>query len=698
MLQLHVRFWAVRSWILTSSRATKHQRYGFYAADSFFSNVSSDSTSQSPDTLYDRWKDKILYSSYLESNVLKLGYRRNKILESKMKQQEKERLRTAARVSPFPIALTQLAEDEQASADLFGSYEKSTDTAAADDTLVPYQMPYEHREIHVRRNTAEVAVTKHDPSLSTGSWMSDYEYYDEAEQEGDERLSFYGTPDPHMPASQIPCGGCGALLHCIDPSIPGYLPSQLFKGKSKEQLTHTICQRCHFLKHYNVAINVSVSSEDYIELLLSIRSKKALALLLVDLTDFPCSIWPGMADILGPNRPVIVVGNKVDLIPCDCPGYLENVRKSLTQSMIESGFARTNIMHVSLISASTGYGIEELITKLHNVWGTRGDVYLVGCTNVGKSTLFNALLRSDLCKVQATDLVQKATASPWPGTTIRTLKFPILRPSDYRLYLRTQRLQQQRQALPRQQAGSSTGEPASLIGHIGSTFQRPREESFDSFSVTQRNGANVPILTLNEKSETYAQSKWCYDTPGVVHPAQILDLLTTEEILLAVAKRTIRPRAYLLRKGMTLFLAGLARLDYLDGPESVRVMVYAAPTLPTLIAHTGDAVELYRDLLGSPLLAVPFGSDERLKRWPALRASPDILLLGTAAKHIAAGDIVLSSAGWIAVHLPMQSEAIFRPWTPDRRGVYTRQPSLLPHGLTLRGKRIRGSLSYRSKT
>lgn len=55
--------------------------------------------------------------------------------------------------------------------------------------------------------------------------------------------------------------------------------------------------------------------------------------------------------------------------------------------------------HVCLISAQTGYGVEELITKLHNIWEYKGDVYLIGCTNVGKSTLFNALLRSDYCKV-----------------------------------------------------------------------------------------------------------------------------------------------------------------------------------------------------------------------------------------------------------------------------------------------------------
>lgn len=64
-----------------------------------------------------------------------------------------------------------------------------------------------------------------------------------------------------------------------------------------------------------------------------------------------------------------------------------------------------------LISAQTGYGVEELITKLHNVWEYKGDVYLIGCTNVGKSTLFNALLRSDYCKVSGTDVVPVAKRS-----------------------------------------------------------------------------------------------------------------------------------------------------------------------------------------------------------------------------------------------------------------------------------------------
>lgn len=77
-------------------------------------------------------------------------------------------------------------------------------------------------------------------------------------------------------------------------------------------------------------------------------------------------------------------------------------------------------------------------------------MYIVGCTNVGKSTLFNILLQSDYCKVQATDLIQRATTSPWPGTTLNLLKFPILRPSANRIQMRNERLNSAKKLSDRQ--------------------------------------------------------------------------------------------------------------------------------------------------------------------------------------------------------------------------------------------------------
>ena len=43
---------------------------------------------------------------------------------------------------------------------------------------------------------------------------------------------------------------------------------------------------------------------------------------------------------------------------------------------------------------------------------------MVGSTNSGKSTLFNALLMSDFCKNKHRDYIERATVSVWPGMEI----------------------------------------------------------------------------------------------------------------------------------------------------------------------------------------------------------------------------------------------------------------------------------------
>lgn len=41
------------------------------------------------------------------------------------------------------------------------------------------------------------------------------------------------------------------------------------------------------------------------------RYVKSLVILMVDLLDFPCSVWPGIVDIIGTKRPLFIVANKV---------------------------------------------------------------------------------------------------------------------------------------------------------------------------------------------------------------------------------------------------------------------------------------------------------------------------------------------------------------------------------------------------
>lgn len=74
--------------------------------------------------------------------------------------------------------------------------------------------------------------------------------------------------------------------------------------------------------------------------------------------------------------------------------------------------------------------------------------------------------------------------------------------------------------------------------------------------------------------------------------------------------------------------------------------MFCASTLPITVCKTEDCEEIYQDLLGTDVLAVPRGSEERLQKWPALRAAEDITLKSQDQTKSCA-DVVLSSAGMI---------------------------------------------------
>ncbi|EDW00748.1 nitric oxide-associated protein 1 [Drosophila grimshawi] len=539
------------------------------------------------------------------------------------------------------------------------------------------------------------------------NWMEDYEFYEGASDEAGNIDAQHGTPDAKVAPSNVPCNGCGAHLHCVSTSMPGYIPSEIFKGRTQMELQTITCQRCHFLQHYNIALDVEVPPSVYVETISRIQDKYALAIIIVDLLDFPSSIWPGMQQVLGAKRPVFLVGNKVDLLPRDSNGYLTHVKRCLKQQFIEhGGFDALNIKNVSLISAKTGFGIEELITQLHKNWQYKGDVYLLGCTNVGKSSLFNILLNSDYCRPEATELVRKATTCAWPGTTLQMLKFPILRPSDLRVYQRFQRLFSERgqraalEKLRRDQAKETgTMSSAQLIGNVGRTFDR-RTDVDDAFAMA---GGTQPITTLNERKKEYREARWVYDTPGVMQPDQLTPMLTTQELLQLQPTRMLKPRAVRVAPKMSLFLGGLARVDLLDcNQEWLKLFVFAAETLPLLITDTQQADAIYKRYLGTSLLGLPISGedDERLQRWPGLQCMDrDILVQNGASENRFAEkqlncDITLSSAGWLGLLLPENTESSWRLWTPKATGIYVRKPALIPLADRLVGKHIRHSMAY----
>ena len=266
-----------------------------------------------------------------------------------------------------------------------------------------------------------------------------------------EEVLRHGTSDPSIKSSKVPCPGCGAHLHCQDSKLPGFIPYEMFskiQGKY-QKLRITRCQRCVMIEEYNVALKMNIQPEEYPKAISHLKNQKAIVVLIVDLMDFPGSLWPNILDLIGSDKRVILVGNKVDLLAQDSYDYLENVKKVMVKTFVkkcqESLDRKPIILDSILVSARTGYNIEWLITKIFSNWRDKeeqlgGDVYLVGTTNVGKSSIFNHFLDSDLCDARALTRIDKATIAPVPGTTLNLLKFPITRPEPGTLSQRYARL------------------------------------------------------------------------------------------------------------------------------------------------------------------------------------------------------------------------------------------------------------------
>lgn len=96
------------------------------------------------------------------------------------------------------------------------------------------------------------------------------------------------------------------------------------------------------------------------------------------------------------------------------------------------------------------------------------------------------------------------------------------------------------------------------------------ESSGDPFTEKlspNQKGSELP--GINPSLPHFIDSRWCYDTPGVLNKDQILTLLTTNELNQTLPKNMMIPMNIHAKRGMTVFLGGLARIDYTSGPDLI---------------------------------------------------------------------------------------------------------------------------------
>src|SRR5699024_9563467 len=119
--------------------------------------------------------------------------------------------------------------------------------------------------------------------------------------------------------------------------------------------------------------------DDFLKMVSQIRDTDGLVVHVIDIFDVEGTMIKNLPRIVG-DKPIILAGNKVDLLPKSA-----NKRKLVHWLRASAKEAGLRPKDVFLISSTKGHGINELTFLIEELRDNK-DVYIVGTTNVGKST------------------------------------------------------------------------------------------------------------------------------------------------------------------------------------------------------------------------------------------------------------------------------------------------------------------------
>lgn len=164
-----------------------------------------------------------------------------------------------------------------------------------------------------------------------------------------------------------------------------------------------ICERCFRIKHYNEYEAVNKTNADFDLILKNINKSNDLVLLLVDL--FNISNLSLIKRYL--KNDLILVLTKRDLLP-----------KRTKNSKLLSYDYGIDYLDKIIISSFKNFNFDELINKI-KIYKKAKNIYVVGFTNAGKSTMINKLLYN------YSDNKTRITTSPIPSTTLDLIKIKL---------------------------------------------------------------------------------------------------------------------------------------------------------------------------------------------------------------------------------------------------------------------------------
>ncbi len=187
------------------------------------------------------------------------------------------------------------------------------------------------------------------------------------------------------------CNSCGAILQDKDINKEGYV----------NDISLNLCERCFRIKHYNDYKIIPKENKDFEQIFNNINSKD-LVILVTDVFHLDIN---NILKYL--KNPILLVISKRDIMP-----------KVMNENRLLNYINNKQIIDKILISSYKNYNLDELLDKIKK-YKTSKNVYIVGYTNSGKSTLINKLLYN----YSSNNL--ELTTSILPSTTLSTINIEL---------------------------------------------------------------------------------------------------------------------------------------------------------------------------------------------------------------------------------------------------------------------------------